>query len=77
MFFFRKKTMTGSATKVSPKTKGMKKKRVLIVGAGAAGTAAAYSLGKHPDRFETEIWEKAAGKCYSYGQGGLNKPMHN
>ncbi|XP_046571478.1 LOW QUALITY PROTEIN: uncharacterized protein LOC124279687 [Haliotis rubra] len=34
------------------------KKRVLIVGAGAAGTAAAYSLGRFPDRFDVEVWEK-------------------
>ncbi|XP_045163298.2 uncharacterized protein LOC123527723 [Mercenaria mercenaria] len=36
------------------------RKRVLVVGAGAAGTAAAYSLGKHPDKFEVEIWEKGS-----------------
>ncbi|XP_045162098.2 uncharacterized protein LOC123526910 [Mercenaria mercenaria] len=35
-------------------------KRVLIVGAGAAGTAAAYSLGKNPDKFEVEIWERGS-----------------
>ncbi|KAL4221689.1 hypothetical protein ACF0H5_019944 [Mactra antiquata] len=35
-------------------------KRVLIVGAGAAGTAAAYSLGKHPEKFDVEIWEKGS-----------------
>ena len=52
--------MAGAA-KVAPKTKGMKKKQVLIVGAGAAGTAAAYSLGKQPDRFEVQLWEKASG----------------
>lgn len=41
--------------------KGSKRrKRVLIVGAGAAGTAAAYSLGKHPDKFEVEIWERSS-----------------
>ncbi|CAC5371450.1 unnamed protein product [Mytilus coruscus] len=34
------------------------KKRVLIVGAGAAGTAAAYSLSKHPEKFQVEVWEK-------------------
>ena len=53
--------MPGSTTKVSPGSKGKKKKRVLIVGAGAAGTAAAYSLGKHPDSFEVQLWEKASG----------------
>ncbi|XP_046326111.2 uncharacterized protein LOC124110765 [Haliotis rufescens] len=35
------------------------KKRVLIIGAGAAGTAAAYSLGRYPDRFDVEVWEKS------------------
>lgn len=34
------------------------RKRVLIVGAGAAGTAAAYCLGKHQDRFSVDLWEK-------------------
>ena len=52
--------MIGSTAKVTPTAKG-KKKRVLIVGAGAAGTAAAYSLGKDQDRFETQLWEKASG----------------
>ena len=52
---------SGSTAKVAPKTKGMKRKRVLIVGAGAAGTAAAYSLGKQPDRFDVQLWEKASG----------------
>ena len=36
------------------------KKNVLIVGAGAAGTAAAYSLSKHPEKFQVEIWEKCS-----------------
>ena len=35
-----------------------KKKRVLIVGSGASGTAAAYALGKHPDKFDVQVWEK-------------------
>ena len=34
------------------------RRRVLIVGAGAAGTAAAWSLGRYPDRFDVEVWEK-------------------
>ena len=44
------------------------KERVLVVGAGAAGTAAAYSLSKHPDRFTVELWEKNAvsGTIYFY-----------
>jgi 2-polyprenyl-6-methoxyphenol hydroxylase-like FAD-dependent oxidoreductase len=36
------------------------KKNVLIVGAGAAGTAAAYSLSKHPEKFKVEVWEKGS-----------------
>ncbi|KAL8569686.1 hypothetical protein ACOMHN_005803 [Nucella lapillus] len=32
--------------------------RVLVVGAGAAGTAAAYCLMKSPDKFCVDIWEK-------------------
>lgn len=51
---------------ISVQSKGSKRrKRVLIVGAGAAGTAAAYSLGKHPDKFEVEIWERSSvpGTC--------------
>lgn len=35
-------------------------KKVLIVGAGAAGTAAAYSFGKQPEKFNVEIWERGA-----------------
>ncbi|XP_005111352.1 uncharacterized protein LOC101864185 isoform X2 [Aplysia californica] len=35
-----------------------KRKRVLIVGSGASGTAAAYALGKHPDKFDVQVWEK-------------------
>ena len=36
------------------------RKRVLIVGAGAAGTAAAYSLGKNRERFDVQIWERGS-----------------
>lgn len=35
-------------------------KKVLIVGAGAAGTAAAYSLGKQPDKYSVQIWERGS-----------------
>ncbi|XP_052760488.1 uncharacterized protein LOC128203218 [Mya arenaria] len=35
-------------------------RRVLIVGSGAAGTAAAFSLGKHPKVFDVEIWDRNA-----------------
>ncbi|CAG5120407.1 unnamed protein product [Candidula unifasciata] len=34
--------------------------RVLIVGSGASGIAAAYALGKCPDRFDVHVWEKSA-----------------
>lgn len=37
-----------------------RRKRVLIVGAGAAGTAAAYSLSKCPDMFDVDLWEKGS-----------------
>ncbi|GLC40783.1 hypothetical protein PLESTB_000023200 [Pleodorina starrii] len=33
------------------------KKRVLVVGAGAAGTSCAWSLSRFPERFEVEVWE--------------------
>ncbi|EFJ42401.1 hypothetical protein VOLCADRAFT_107244 [Volvox carteri f. nagariensis] len=33
------------------------KKRVLVVGAGAAGIACAWSLSRFPERFEVEVWE--------------------
>ena len=35
------------------------RKRVLVIGAGAAGMAAAWSLGRFPDRFEVVVWEAA------------------
>jgi predicted NAD/FAD-binding protein len=34
--------------------------RICVVGAGAAGIAAAWSLSRHPDKFQVEVWEKAA-----------------
>ncbi|PNW72005.1 hypothetical protein CHLRE_16g686400v5 [Chlamydomonas reinhardtii] len=34
-----------------------KKQRVLVVGAGAAGTACAWSLSRFPERYEVEVWE--------------------
>lgn len=34
-----------------------KQKRVLVVGAGAAGTACAWSLSRFPDKFEVHVWE--------------------
>ena len=33
-------------------------KRVCIVGAGASGMAAAYALGKHPDKFVVTVFDK-------------------
>jgi protoporphyrinogen oxidase len=37
-----------------------KPKRVCVVGAGAAGLAAAWSLGRYPDKFEVHVYEKDA-----------------
>ncbi|GIL79652.1 hypothetical protein Vretimale_12249 [Volvox reticuliferus] len=37
--------------------KPQRKKRVLVVGAGAAGTACAWSLSRFPERFDVEVWE--------------------
>lgn len=34
-------------------------KRVLVVGSGASGTAAAYSLSRCADKFDVQVWEKA------------------
>ncbi|CAL1546864.1 unnamed protein product [Lymnaea stagnalis] len=34
------------------------RKQVLIVGAGASGIAAAYALGKLPEKFDVHVWEK-------------------
>ncbi|KAG2501770.1 hypothetical protein HYH03_000270 [Edaphochlamys debaryana] len=33
------------------------KKRVLVVGAGAAGISCAWSLSRYPERYEVEVWE--------------------
>lgn len=33
--------------------------RVLVVGAGAAGTAAAWCLSNHSDKFDVHVWEKS------------------
>jgi predicted NAD/FAD-binding protein len=42
------------------KTKAQKyqKKRICVVGAGAAGSSCAWLLSKHEDLFEIEVWEK-------------------
>ena len=34
-------------------------KRVLVIGGGAAGTAAAWSLSRQPQRFAVTLWEAA------------------
>lgn len=34
------------------------RKRVCVVGAGAAGLATAWSLGRHPDKFEVTVFDK-------------------
>lgn len=36
------------------------KKRVLIVGAGASGMAAAYAFSKAPDRFDVTLLERSS-----------------
>jgi hypothetical protein len=44
------------------------KKRVLVVGAGAAGMACADGLAKHPDKFEVTLigeWQTATTVCVS------------
>ncbi|KAK3095041.1 hypothetical protein FSP39_009526 [Pinctada imbricata] len=52
------------------------RKRVLIVGAGAAGTAAGYSLTRCADMFDVELWEKGRAPggvaCTSTIKGGLD-----
>ena len=35
------------------------RRRVLVVGAGAAGSAAAYCLAKDLNKFSVEVWEKS------------------
>ncbi|KAL0491674.1 L-aspartate oxidase [Acrasis kona] len=37
---------------------GSAKKRVCIVGSGAAGLSAAWSFSRHPDQFDVEVWDK-------------------
>jgi predicted NAD/FAD-binding protein len=37
-----------------------KRKRICIVGSGAAGSTCAWLLGKYPDKFDVEIWEKCS-----------------
>lgn len=47
-----------------------RKTRICIIGAGAAGMAAAWSLSRYPERYELEIWEKE--KC----AGGMATSEH-
>ncbi|EGD73835.1 hypothetical protein PTSG_05529 [Salpingoeca rosetta] len=47
-------------------------KKVLVIGAGAAGLACAWSLARFPDKFEVHVWEKeaqAGGVCTSEDVG--------
>lgn len=37
-----------------------KRKKVCVVGSGAAGMACAWSLGRFPERFDVEVWEANA-----------------
>ena len=50
--------------------------RVLVVGGGAAGTAAAWALSRHADRFAVSLWEAAPAlggvattECVSFPDG--------
>ncbi len=40
------------------KEKLVKKRRVCVVGAGAAGSSCAWLLSKHQDLFEVDLWDK-------------------
>lgn len=50
-------------------------KKVLVVGSGAAGTAAAFSLSRCPEKFDVQVWEKASVPggvaCSSEIKGGV------
>jgi len=53
---------------MSSKMEGQKRKRVLIVGAGAAGMSCAHHLSEHPDKFEVTIVDAVdycGGQAYS------------
>lgn len=41
-------------------TAQLSRKRVLIVGGGATGMAAAYALSQHPDKFDVVLYERSA-----------------
>eukprot|EP00002_Diphylleia_rotans_P030393 TRINITY_DN623_c0_g3_i3.p1 TRINITY_DN623_c0_g3~~TRINITY_DN623_c0_g3_i3.p1 ORF type:complete len:472 (-),score=89.25 TRINITY_DN623_c0_g3_i3:142-1557(-) len=54
------------------------KKRVCIVGAGAAGCAAAWALNRAGDRFEVDVWEacaQAGGVATSENIGSEKEPL--
>eukprot|EP00798_Chlamydomonas_sp_ICE-L_P016265 gene16265-22444_t len=46
----------GKISENAPTTTPVKKK-VLVVGSGAAGTACAWSLSRFPEKFEVHVWE--------------------
>jgi predicted NAD/FAD-binding protein len=53
---------------MSSKMEGQKRKRVLIVGAGAAGMSCAHHLSEHPDKFEVTLVDAVdycGGQAYS------------
>ena len=71
-------------------TSGDKRTRVAIVGAGASGMAAAWSLSRYPDRYTVDVFEPCAvpggvactldhnGAPVNYGvQGGNHKAHQN
>jgi uncharacterized protein with NAD-binding domain and iron-sulfur cluster len=70
-------------TTMPPDVEGKKKKRVLVVGAGAAGMACTDTLAQHPDRFEVTLVEAQSycgGQMFSipidkdkHGAGWLNQ----
>ncbi|GAB7356296.1 hypothetical protein MBLNU459_g7098t1 [Dothideomycetes sp. NU459] len=68
---------------MSKKMENQKRKRVLVVGAGAAGMTCAHHLGEHPDKFDVTIIDAVdycGGQAYSipidkqkYGASWLNQ----
>jgi NADH dehydrogenase FAD-containing subunit len=48
-----------------PQLRDQPKKRVLVVGAGAAGMACADSLSAHPDRFDVTVVESQARAAFA------------
>lgn len=61
---------------IMPDLEGKNKKRVLVVGAGAAGMACADTLAQHPERFEVNLVEAqnyCGGQMFSIP---INKERH-